>query len=63
MKPKPWDFKWERSGMRGIARLEQSQIKKDRMWLEKFSKPWEKYDLMNEYRYAYIYVCIIFKYC
>ncbi|XP_077301211.1 mitochondrial ribosomal protein L19 isoform X2 [Arctopsyche grandis] len=50
MKPKPWDFRWARSGMKGISKLQQSQIKKDRMWLEKFSRPWEKYDLMDEYR-------------
>lgn len=50
LRPRPWVRRWERKGYKGIANVDDYltlKMKKQRASLE---TPWEKYDLMKEYR-------------
>lgn len=48
LKPRPWRARWERKGMKGLADLglEERFYKR----AEELATPWEKYDLMKQYR-------------
>ncbi|GAB6030646.1 mitochondrial 54S ribosomal protein YmL19 [Chamberlinius hualienensis] len=48
LRPKPWYKKWEKQNLQGVQELELSE--KDKMRAKKAATPWEKYDLMKEYR-------------
>jgi len=48
LKPRPWLERWERKDLKGVDAFKLSQEFFDRA--EKQKKPWEKYDLMLQYR-------------
>lgn len=48
LKPRPWRARWERKGMKGLADLELAERFYKRA--EELATPWEKYDLMKQYR-------------
>ena len=48
LKPRPWLERWERQELKGIEELNLKQEFYDKA--EKQKKPWEKYDLMLQYR-------------
>ncbi|CAM1295747.1 MRPL19 (predicted), partial [Pycnogonum litorale] len=48
MKPMPWYAKWERENLKGVQDLGLEQKYYDRA--KEVAKPWEKYDLMKQYR-------------
>lgn len=50
LKPKPWLERWERQELQGISNIEQYLTKKDKVRRELRKTPWEKYDLMKQYR-------------
>jgi large subunit ribosomal protein L19 len=50
MKPLPWMQKWERKELKGIENLDQYLNLWRKQQREKQATPWEKYDLMKEYR-------------
>jgi large subunit ribosomal protein L19 len=50
MKPLPWMQKWERKELKGIEDLDQYLNLWRKQQREKQATPWEKYDLMKEYR-------------
>lgn len=50
LKPRPWLERWERQELQGVANIEEHLKEKDRVRRELRKQPWEKYDLMKEYR-------------
>lgn len=52
LKPRPWLERWERQNLKGVSNIE--ELCKERILaraqLKMHQKPWEKYDLMKEYR-------------
>lgn len=50
LKPRPWVGRWERKGYKGIDDVEQYITEKMKGQKKKLEEPWEKYDLMKEYR-------------
>lgn len=50
MKPFPWMQKWERQGLKGVEDLDQHLNLWRKQQKVKHETPWEKYDLMKEYR-------------
>lgn len=50
LKPKPWLERWERQELKGVSNIEEYLKEKDRTRRELRSTPWEKYDLMKQYR-------------
>lgn len=52
MKPFPWFQKWEQQNLKGVEELEPhlNWWRKKQKKLPQNYKPWEKYDLMKEYR-------------
>ncbi|EDW38211.1 GL12468 [Drosophila persimilis] len=50
LRPRPWLERWERQNLRGVANIDQYIKDKHRKSAEKVQKPWEKYDLMKQYR-------------
>lgn len=50
MKPLPWMQKWERKELKGVEELDQYLNLWRKQQREKQATPWEKYDLMKEYR-------------
>ncbi|KAM3961184.1 mitochondrial ribosomal protein L19 [Aphomia sociella] len=50
LKPKPWLERWERQELKGVSNIEEHLKEKDKVRRELRKKPWEKYDLMLEYR-------------
>nr|CAG4647457.1 EOG090X0F2L [Megafenestra aurita]SVE92695.1 EOG090X0F2L [Megafenestra aurita] len=48
LRPRPWLERWERQNLKGIEELNLPQRFYDKA--EKVAKPWEKYDLMLQYR-------------
>lgn len=50
LKPKPWLERWERQELKGISNIEEYLKDKDRVRRELRATPWEKYDLMKDYR-------------
>jgi len=49
-KPRPWTQRWERAGIVGVDNLEEHLHDKLRRLAALQETPWEKYDLMKEYR-------------
>lgn len=50
LKPRPWLERWERQELKGISNIEEYLKEKDRVRRELRATPWEKYDLMKQYR-------------
>ncbi|KAK9498704.1 hypothetical protein O3M35_003279 [Rhynocoris fuscipes] len=52
MKPRPWVGRWERGGFKGINKEHMMTLISDKMkWqIPQHETPWEKYDLMKQYR-------------
>ncbi|KAI5704576.1 39S ribosomal protein L19, mitochondrial [Diaphorina citri] len=50
LKPRPWVGRWERKGYKGIDDVDQHITEKMKGQKKKLEEPWEKYDLMKEYR-------------
>ncbi|XP_055387588.1 39S ribosomal protein L19, mitochondrial [Condylostylus longicornis] len=50
LKPKPWLERWERQNLKGISNINDYLIEKHIIKAKKAETPWEKYDLMKEYR-------------
>lgn len=52
LKPRPWLERWERQNLKGVSNVEEicppRLVAKAK--LSMYTKPWEKYDLMKEYR-------------
>ncbi|XP_043220421.1 39S ribosomal protein L19, mitochondrial-like [Amphibalanus amphitrite] len=48
LRPRPWTWRWERAGMKGLIVPELREDFYERA--KKVSEPWHKYDLMREYR-------------
>ncbi|CAH2054693.1 unnamed protein product, partial [Iphiclides podalirius] len=50
LKPKPWLERWERQELKGVSNIEEHLKEKDRVRRELRKTPWEKFDLMKQYR-------------
>lgn len=50
LRPRPWLERWERQNLQGVSNIDQYLKDKHRKSAEKVQKPWEKYDLMKQYR-------------
>lgn len=50
LKPRPWLERWERQELKGVSNIEEHLKEKDRVRRELRKTPWEKYDLMKDYR-------------
>lgn len=50
LRPRPWLERWERQDLKGIANIDQYLTDKHRRTAIEHQKPWEKYDLMMQYR-------------
>lgn len=52
MKPRPWTQRWERQDLRGVENetIQAYITDKMRAQAKRLETPWEKYDLMKEYR-------------
>uniref|UniRef100_A0A1B0GF22 Large ribosomal subunit protein bL19m n=1 Tax=Glossina morsitans morsitans TaxID=37546 RepID=A0A1B0GF22_GLOMM len=50
LRPRPWLEKWERQNLRGISNIDEYLTDKRRRTAKDHEKPWEKYDLMKQYR-------------
>lgn len=50
LKPRPWDDRWERKNLKGVANIEELAGPKLLRLAKLRETPWEKYDLMKQYR-------------
>lgn len=50
MKPHPWLERWERQNLQGVSNIEEMCSQKTLNRAKLRETPWEKYDLMKEYR-------------
>lgn len=50
LKPRPWKERYERQNLKGVSNVMQLITPKMVGQIKKSQKPWEKYDLMKEYR-------------
>lgn len=50
LKPRPWLERWERQDLKGVSNIEEHLKEKDRVRRELRKTPWEKFDLMKQYR-------------
>lgn len=50
LKPRPWLARWERQNLQGVENLDELLYDKHRRKAKTAETPWEKYDLMKEYR-------------
>lgn len=50
MKPRPWVQRWERKNLKGVEDLDKFITEKMKGQRDRLTTPWEKYDLMKEYR-------------
>ncbi|XP_053670622.1 39S ribosomal protein L19, mitochondrial [Anopheles nili] len=50
LKPRPWYARWERCDLAGVANIDEHINERRRVKAAAVAKPWEKYDLMKEYR-------------
>uniref|UniRef100_A0A1A9WF55 Large ribosomal subunit protein bL19m n=1 Tax=Glossina brevipalpis TaxID=37001 RepID=A0A1A9WF55_9MUSC len=50
LRPRPWLERWERQNLQGISNIDQYLTDKRRRTAKEHEKPWEKYDLMKQYR-------------
>lgn len=50
LRPRPWLERWERQNLKGVANVDEYLTDKIRLQAKAHVKPWEKYDLMKQYR-------------
>lgn len=50
LKPRPWEARWERRNLLGVSNVLEHITDKMTKQMEALKKPWEKYDLVKEYR-------------
>lgn len=50
LKPRPWFARWERQNLQGVENLDELLYDKHRRKAAERATPWEKFDLMKEYR-------------
>ncbi|XP_067614615.1 large ribosomal subunit protein bL19m [Eurosta solidaginis] len=50
LRPRPWLERWERQDLQGVANVQQYITDKQRRQALAHEKPWEKYDIMKQYR-------------
>ncbi|XP_061392465.1 large ribosomal subunit protein bL19m [Musca vetustissima] len=50
LRPRPWLERWERQNLKGVANIDEYLTDKRRRTAKEHEKPWEKYDLMKQYR-------------
>lgn len=50
LKPRPWLERWERQDLQGVENVDELLYDKHRRLAAERATPWEKYDLMKEYR-------------
>lgn len=50
LKPRPWLERWERQDLQGVENVDELLYDKHRRKAAERATPWEKYDLMKEYR-------------
>lgn len=50
LKPRPWLERWERQDLQGVENVDELLYDKHRRKAKAVETPWEKYDLMKEYR-------------
>lgn len=50
LKPRPWLERWERQDLKGVDNVDELLYDKHRRKAAERATPWEKYDLMKEYR-------------
>lgn len=50
LKPRPWLQRWERQDLQGVENVDELLYDKHRRKAKAVETPWEKYDLMKEYR-------------
>ncbi|XP_055716493.1 39S ribosomal protein L19, mitochondrial [Phlebotomus papatasi] len=50
LKPRPWLERWERQDLKGVSNVLEHCIEKHLRKAKKVETPWEKYDLMKQYR-------------
>lgn len=50
LKSRPWLERWERQDLKGVENVEELLYDKHRRKAAAVATPWEKYDLMKEYR-------------
>lgn len=48
--PRPWEKKWDRQNVKGLQEINRFISKKEARRIERSAKPWEKYDIMKQYR-------------
>ncbi|XP_023301741.2 39S ribosomal protein L19, mitochondrial [Lucilia cuprina] len=50
LRPRPWLERWERQNLKGVSNIDEYINEKNRRKALAHEKPWEKYDLMKQYR-------------
>ncbi|XP_075146123.1 mitochondrial ribosomal protein L19 [Haematobia irritans] len=50
LRPRPWLERWERQNLKGISNIDEYLTDKRRRTAKEHEKPWEKFDLMKQYR-------------
>ncbi|XP_065354575.1 large ribosomal subunit protein bL19m [Calliphora vicina] len=50
LRPRPWLERWERQNLKGVANVDEYINEKNRRKALQHEKPWEKFDLMKQYR-------------
>ncbi|XP_073828144.1 mitochondrial ribosomal protein L19 [Musca autumnalis] len=50
LRPRPWLERWERQNLKGVSNIDEYLTDKRRRTAKEHEKPWEKYDLMKQYR-------------
>uniref|UniRef100_A0A1I8P737 Large ribosomal subunit protein bL19m n=1 Tax=Stomoxys calcitrans TaxID=35570 RepID=A0A1I8P737_STOCA len=50
LRPRPWLERWERQNLKGISNIDEYLNDKRRRTALEHEKPWEKFDLMKQYR-------------
>lgn len=50
LRPRPWLERWERQNLKGVENIEEHLKEKHILKAKARETPWEKYDLMKQYR-------------
>ena len=50
LRPRPWLERWERQNLKGVSNIDEYINEKNRRKALESQKPWEKFDLMKQYR-------------
>ncbi|GAB0097968.1 39S ribosomal protein L19, mitochondrial [Sergentomyia squamirostris] len=50
LKPRPWLERWERQELKGVSNVMEHCVEKHLRLAKRVETPWEKYDLMKQYR-------------